>query len=137
MYNTIIRCTMISKNNENEKYPDSYLLIKDIDEPASDMDIDLKGDLCFNTEFSLNEVELIKKIESLQELYDFCNEKNIKLDKSLIHEKGLLVGGGRDYFIFNNLIPYGWLDCDFQFEAEEHRKEILDDLDVEIEEERL
>lgn len=137
MYNTIIRCVMISKNNENEKYPDSYLLIQDIDEPASDMDIDLKGDMCFNTDYLLDEVELIKEIKSLQELYEFCKEKNIEIDKDLIHEKGLLVGGGRDYFIFNNLIPYGWLECDFQFESEEHQKEILDNLELENEEEIL
>jgi len=137
MYNTIIRCTMISKYNEKEKYPDSYLLIKDIDEPASDMNIDLKGDMCFNTDYLLDKVELVKEIESLQELYDFCGEKKIEIDKTLIHEKGLLVGGGRDYFIFNNLIPYGWLECDFQFETEENKKEILNNLEVEIEEERL
>ena len=137
MYNTIIRCTMISKYNEKEKYPDSYLLIQDIEAPASDMDIDLKGDFCFNTYFDLDKVEFVKNINSLQELYDFCKEKNIEIRESLIHEKGLLVGGGRDYFIFNNLIPYGWLDCDFQFETEENKKAILNNLEVENEEERL
>jgi len=134
-YNKIIKCTMKSKYYSNDIYPNSFLLIQDINELDSDMNIDLSGDFFFNTDFSLDEVELIKEIGSLQELYDFCNENNIEIDESLIYEKGLLAGGGRDYFIFNNLTPYGWLECDFLFETEKRKKEILDKLSIENEEE--
>jgi len=136
-YNKIIECTMKSKYYKNDIYPNSFLLIQDTDKLDSDMNIDLTGDFYFNTDFELYNVKVIKEINSLKELYEFCKDNNININKGLIHNNGILVGGSRDYFIFNDLVPYGWIDEEIKYKTEKQRNELLDNLLMEGEEQSL
>ena len=134
-YNKIVKCTLVGIHYKNEVYPDSFVLVKDINDLESELNVDLKGDLCFNTDFEIKNIEKIIEINSLEEFYDFCKKNEIEINKNYIHPKGLLVGGCKDYFIFNDLSPYGWISEDY-IENDEERLKILDKI-REDEEENL
>ena len=106
-YNTIIRCKL---TRYKEEYCGCYILLKDINDLESELNIDLKGNLCFNTDYKIEDIQEKIYINSLEELYSFCKERNIYMDKKCICDNGLLVGTERKYLINKDLTPYGWLD---------------------------
>lgn len=106
-YNTIIRCTLVG---QYKRYVNSYILLKDIKDLESDFNVDLTGNLCFNCDYSIEDIKETIHINSLEELYKFIKEKNIYIDKKCICENGLLVGAERKYLINKDLTPYGWID---------------------------
>lgn len=132
-YNKIVKCKLCGIRYEDEIYPDSYVLVKDINDLDSDLNIDIKGNLCFNTDFKIKDIEKVVEIKSLEDFYDFCKKNKIEIDKNNIHSKGLIVGGCKDYFIFNDLIPYGWISENY-IENDEEKIKILDQIEEENEE---
>lgn len=106
-YNTIIRCTL---KGRYDIYTNSYILLKDINDLESEYNVDLKGNLCFNCCYDIENIRENIHINSLEELYEFCKKQSIDIDKNCICENGLLVGAERKYLINKDLTPYGWLD---------------------------
>lgn len=131
-YNKIIKCTLRGKSCN---YVESYVLVKDIKDLDSELNVDLKG-LCFNTDYEITDIEDIREIESLDELYEFCKNKEIWIDDRNITENGLLVGADSCFLIMKNLIPYGWISEDYISNNEE-KKKILDNISKEISEENI
>lgn len=99
IYNQIIKCTL---ENSFQTYPDSYILLSTNNNLDSELNIDLKG-LCFNTDYEIKNITKICAIKNLNELYDFCRDNNIEIDKENITNSGLLVGANREYVILNDL----------------------------------
>ncbi len=98
-YNKIIKCTL---ENNIQTYPDSYVLLDNNNDIDSELNIDLKG-LAFNTDFKIKDIEELHTIKNLNELYDFCKNHNIGIDKENITDLGLLVGANKEYLISNDL----------------------------------
>lgn len=99
IYNKIIKCTL---ENSFQAYPDSYILLATDNNLDSELNIDLKG-LCFNTDYAIKDITKICAIKDLNELYDFCRNNNIEINKENITNSGLLVGANREYIISNDL----------------------------------
>jgi len=105
-YNIIIKCTLVGRY---DTYSNSYILLKDIEDLESEYNVDLKGDLCFNCDYNIENIKETIHINSLDELYKFCKQRQININKSYICKNGLLVGAERKYLINNDLTPHGWL----------------------------
>ena len=115
-YNKIVKCKLCGIRHEDEIYQGSYVLVKDMNDLDSD--------------FKIKDIEKVVEIKSLEDFYDFCKKNKIEIDKNNIHSKGLIVGGCKDYFIFNDLIPYGWISEDY-IENDEEKIKILGQIEEE------
>lgn len=126
-YNKIIKCTLkgISCN-----YIDSYVLVKNEDDLESELNVDLKG-LCFNTDYKIENIENVIEIKSLDELYEFCKNKDIWIDSQNITKVGLLVGADSSFLILKDLNAYGWISEDY-ISTDKEKEKILNDIAEEI-----
>lgn len=66
-------------------------------------DVDLTGDLDFNTDYKIINIEKEFEINSLEEVYNYCIENNISIKDECKTSEGLIVGGGKDFIINKNL----------------------------------
>lgn len=135
LYNKIIKCTLEGIHYKGDIFHNSYLLVRDINNLTSGLDVDLKGDLDFNTEFNVKNIEEVIEINSLKELYKFCEERSIAIDKRYVHEKGLIVGGSKDFLILNDLSVYGELSEDYISMNDYERKKLIDEIEIKNNEE--
>lgn len=129
-YNKIVKCTLkgIACN-----YIDSYVLVKNIDDLDSELNVDIKG-LCFNTDYKIENIENVIEINSLDELYEFCKSKEIWIDNQNITKVGLLVGADNCFLILKELNAYGWISEDY-IENDKQREEILNKIEEEMKKE--
>ncbi len=74
------------------------MLVKNEDDLESELNVDLKG-LCFNTDYKIENIENVIEIKSLDELYEFCKNKDIWIDSQNITKVGLLVGADSSFLI--------------------------------------
>ncbi len=129
-YNKIVKCTLkgIACN-----YIDSYVLVRNINDLESELNVDLKG-LCFNTDYQIEDIEKVIEINLLHELYEFCKSKEIWIDNQNITKIGLLVGADNCFLILKDLNAYGWISEDY-IENDKQREKIINRIAEEIEEE--
>lgn len=129
-YNKIVKCTLkgIACN-----YIDSYVLVRNINDLESELNVDLKG-LCFNTDYQIEDIEKVIEINLLDELYEFCKSKEIWIDNQNITKIGLLVGADNCFLILKDLNAYGWISEDY-IENDKQREKIINRIAEEIEEE--
>lgn len=106
-YGYIFECTLKSNN---KKYEQQYLLVKGPNDLNSELAIDLKGDLYFNCEYEVLNSRLIKTVENMQDLINFCDEYNIRLPKECVKKDGIIAGGPNGLYINNQLEPVDWLE---------------------------
>lgn len=97
-----------------EKYKEIWIVnLKDEDKEYNDCillkgsneynDIELSGDCWFN-ELEISSVKSKITINSLKEVIDYCEKKDIRINSSRIINNGLLVGGEKDFLINESLI---------------------------------
>lgn len=104
-YDTIIKANLTSSYGN---YENCYLLTgEDVD---NELEVELTGDLFFNCDYKKENVSVVKKIESLQDLLDFCKENNIDIPEENIGKDFLIVGGSSDLVIQKDLEAYGIFD---------------------------
>lgn len=106
-YSYIFECTLKSNN---KKYEQQYLLVKDPNDLNSELAIDLKGNLYFNCEYTVINSRLVKTVENMQDLLNFCDENNIRLPKECVNKDGIIAGGPHGLYIDNRLEPIDWLE---------------------------
>lgn len=127
-YNKIIKCTLKGRACN---YIDSYVLVKDMNDLESELNVDLKG-LCFNTDYKIENIENVIEIKSLDELYEFCKNKDICIDNKNITKVGLLVGADSCFLILKDLNAYGWISEDY-ISNDKEREMILNEIKEKIE----
>lgn len=101
-YNRIVSGTLTSLKGK-ETYKNQFILMQD-NKNFTDFDVDLTGDLFFNTDFEITEIISEIYINSLDELYMYCTINNVIIPKNYITEDGLICGGEKDYIINNDLV---------------------------------
>lgn len=108
-YQYIVKCNLV---NSSDEYKNQYLLVKDLNNLESQMEIDLKGDLCFNCCFKVRFPKIIDLINSFQDLKEFCNKNNIVIPKERVSNNGIIFGADIEsgLLINNNLEAIGWTD---------------------------
>jgi len=98
-YNKIIKCTL---NDGVTKYTNCHIILE-ANRNLLNMDIELTGDLFFNTECKIEDIQKETQIKTLTDIYKYCEKHKINLSKKAIKENGLLCGGTRDYIINDEL----------------------------------
>lgn len=73
------------------------------------LDIDLNGGYAFNCDFKVLKVIKSTPINDVNDIYDYCEVNNIKLDESRMTEDGFLAGYEKDMLVKYNL-SWDWLD---------------------------
>lgn len=101
-YYKIIKCDINDIYGGSHIYEDQFLLLQT--EKDRGFDIDLTGDLFFNTDFETIKIKVEKEINTLAELYEFCEENGIKIPAKYKIADGLICGGEKDFIINNNLV---------------------------------
>lgn len=99
-YKIILHCTL---DNGILTFEDSYVLIRNMNELDSELNIDIKGNFYYNTDFEIQDIKGIIHINNLDNLYKYCKYKDIQIDKKIITERGILVGAERDCILGNDL----------------------------------
>lgn len=118
-YNKIYRVTMVRRDTKDyilQKYTDEYILTYDYCD--ADLEIDLKGDLCFNTEYMITKRVPICEVHDINDLLGFIDRNKINIsDNSIDVEHNIFwVGGECDYGLsFENLERLGWKE-DLKYE---------------------
>ncbi len=102
-YNKIVNGTLTDLKTGKEVYKNQFILTQD-NKNFTDFDVDLTGDLFFNTDFEITETISETYINSLDEFYQYCINNNITIPQQYITENGLICGGEKDYIIDNNLV---------------------------------
>lgn len=100
-YNVIIRCRL---HKGDESYSNQLILASDTDK---EFDVDLTGDLLFN-EFEVAEITTLP-VSTLEQVYSYCKQNRVELPTCCVTEKGLIVGGSRD-FIINEELEGSWFE---------------------------
>ena len=107
-YNKIVNGTLADLKTGKEIYNNQFILMQD-NKNFTDFDVDLTGDLFFNTDFEITEIISETYINSLDELYHYCTANKVTIPKHYITKNGLICGGEKDYIINNDLVGT-WLN---------------------------
>lgn len=110
-YDTIIKCDLKDYRTNKTEYKNCYLLTyKGCD---NELEIDLTSNLWFNTEYKATNRKLIKKVENVEELFDFINNEIAKDYKNCDYmndyilkrfkNNELYCGGCEDYILNSDL----------------------------------
>ena len=92
-------------------YENCYLLTGDDVEPDGELEVELTGELFFNTEFRGLNREVVATVNNIDELIEFCNKHDISIPDACCSREGYLyVGGDREYVIDAELGALGWKD---------------------------
>lgn len=100
-YNKIAKCLLQEKYPEKLVFSNQHILMQTGDE--SDFDVDLIGNLDFNTQFTIMDIQSETPVNSLTELYQYCEENDIDIPSEYKTADGLICGGGKDFIINENL----------------------------------
>lgn len=116
-YKYIFSCSLESTR---DKFENQYILVKNPNKFDTQYEVDLKGDFCFNCCFEVVNPRLVKIINSVEELQDFCKQTGIIFPKERLTEKGLIFGACIDegLLIDKELNVVGWLDNMEEMEEE-------------------
>ena len=107
-YNKIVKCDLEGISTV-DYYENAFLLTGDDVEVDEGLEIELTGELYFNTEFKSLNREEVAVINSVSELLDFCKKFFIEVPEECLTDKGTLkVGGGREYILNQELFALGW-----------------------------
>lgn len=106
-YKYIVLCTL---QGNNKQYENQFLLARDLDTLDSNFEIDLTGSFCFNCDYKVQYPVLVKTISTVNELFDFCLERNIEIPKDVMRKNGFVAGGENGLFINDNLEAVGWVE---------------------------
>lgn len=106
-YKYIIKCTL---QNSKEKFENQYLLVKNPKELDTNFEIDLTGRFDFNCEYEVIDPIIVKEINNVRELLDFCKEQNIYIPEKLVREDSIVAGGEDGLLINDRLEPIDWLE---------------------------
>lgn len=125
------KCTLISydeeENEEPKKYKEQYLLLNNKDSNGEEgTDIILEnsffGNLWYNCDFGVEDLEIVKKVSTLNELIDYMKSVGIDLS-NMRTEKGIMVGCND--MINDNLYTYIIGDKESDVEFLFNEKEIV------------
>lgn len=101
----------------------SYIL-KNKDDTSFNVDL---TDGCFFIDcYEIEKVTAKFMVENIQDVYDFCKEKNIEIEKTRLKKDGILAGGEVDYFINNDLVGHWISEITFD-EISKNEEKKLDD----------
>lgn len=103
-YKYILRCDLVSEI-PGDSYKNQYLLVEDLFN-RSEFDIDLKGNCCFNWSYNAEFPELMREVNSLEEVKEFCKTYDIDISNNLTKDGCLIIGANRDQIIANDLNRY-------------------------------
>ncbi len=110
-YNKIYKVTMVSRdsNFKLNKYVNQYILT--CDNCDADMEINLTGNLCFNTDYMVTKRVPVTEVHDINDILSFIdrNKINISDDSIDVDNNIFWVGGECDYGLsFENLERLGW-----------------------------
>ena len=106
-YEYIIKCTL---QNNYEKFENQYLLVKDTKELDTNFEIDLTGNFYFNCDYEVINPKVVKKVNNISELIEFCERNKIEIPKTAIKGNSIIAGGEDGLLINDKLEPVDWLE---------------------------
>lgn len=112
-YSRIDKATLIDKHNSDNRFINCYILTGY--NTPEEFEVELTGDMAFNTEYRVEDREMVMKVNNLDELSAFMNQNQFATDvdeylKKINGETVLMtVGGGKDMLVFANL-EYNWFE---------------------------
>lgn len=121
-YDTIIKCDLSDFKSGKVEYKNCYLLTyKGCD---TCMEIDLIGNLFFNTDYKAINRQEVEKVNNIEDLFNFMNNHNLigkyecetfgdflnmrKWHTYFVDKTKINVGGEQDYVLDYNLKVLGW-----------------------------
>lgn len=108
-YKYIVKCSL---KTSRDKFENQYLLVKNTNEFDTELEVDITGGFAFNCDFEVINPKIVKVLNSLEELQEFCKQKDIDIPKDRLSKQGLIVGGSvkTGFLIDKDLNAVGWIE---------------------------
>lgn len=112
-YSRIDKATLIDKHNSDNRFINCYILTGY--NTPEEFEVELTGNMAFNTEYKIENREMVMKVNNLDELSAFMNRNQFVTDVDEYIKKingetvFMTVGGGKDMLVFANL-EYNWFE---------------------------